>query len=327
MKQVVSAAVLAAAIGLALSACGGGDKAPTAAKEAAGSAAPDNMEAQQALTAKLNDYIDCYNSMDADLHRGITVYTRWIDDVEAGPTGKEGDGYGPAQVDAYRLKKCDEAITRAQAAKPALPALDGAAKDYLAQLHALAPLAEAAYSYYNRDDFEDDGFARGKQMHAPLMAALQAFTASSERFSDALEAQNDEAQRAQLAALEKADGRTMEFYRLSMMLEAKALVDFMSEDTFDVAAGAERIAAFNAISDEAHAKVKPEANSTGWSTFEMSAEQFRRESKERLARVRDKKPYSKLEKGWMDHPTLAPGGSPLKLMNAYNDLVQRGNRL
>lgn len=330
MKQVVSVAVLAAAVALTLSACGGNDKAPKAAKaDAAGAAsdAPGNVDAQQALTAKLNDYIDCYNGIDASVHRGITSYTRWMDDAQVGPTGKEDRGYGPAEVDDYKLKKCDEAVARALAAKPALPELDSAAKDYLAQLHALAPLAAEAYSYYNREDFEDDGFARGKQMHAPLMAALQSFTDSSERFSDALEKQNDQAQREQLAALEKADGRTMEFYRLSMMLEAKALVDFMTEDDFDVAAGAERVAAFNAISDEAHAKVKPETRSTEWSTFEMSAEQFRRESKERLARVRDKAPYSKIEQGWLDHPTLAPSGSPLKLMNAYNDLVQRSNQL
>lgn len=327
MKQVVSAAVLAAAVALTLSACGGNDKAPKAAKGAAASAAPDKADPQQALTVKLNDYIDCYNGIDSSVHHGINTYTGWMDDADAGPTGKERRGYGPAEVDDHQLKKCDEAVTRALAAKPALPELDKAAKDYLAQLHALAPLAGEAYSYYNRDDFEDDGFARGKQMHAQLMAALNNFTESSERFSDALEKQNDQAQREQLAALEKADGRTMEFYRLSMMLEAKALVDFMSEDDFDVAAGAERVAAFNKISDEAHAKVKPETRPTEWSTFEMSAEQFRRESKERLARVRDKTPYSKIEQGWLDHPTLAPSGSPLKLMNAYNDLVRRSNQL
>jgi hypothetical protein len=324
MKHVVSVAALAVSIALALSGCG--DTSPAKADPAA-EAATGQLDAQQSLTVKLNDYIDCYNSMDANLHRGIALYTDWIKDVKAGPTGHESQGYGPTVVDDYRLKKCDESIARALAAEPKLPALDGAAKDYLAQLHAMAPLAKEAHDYYDREDFQDDAFAKGKQIHAPLMAALTAFVTASETFSGELEKQNDQAQREQLAALEKAEGRTMEFYRLSMMLEAKTLVEVMGEDGFDVAAGAERVAAFNAISDEAHAKVKPAQNDTKWSTFEMSAEQFRRESKERLARVRDKTPYSKLETQWLDNPTLAPSGSPLKLLNKYNDLVQRSNLL
>jgi hypothetical protein len=324
MKHAVATAALAVSIALALTACG--DKSATNA-DAAADAASEQLDAQQALTVKLNDYIDCYNGVDANVHRGIDTYTGWIKDIDAGPTGKESRGYGPSPVDDYRLKKCDEAVNRALAAEPKLPALDAAAKTYLAQLHALVPLAKDAHDYYDREDFEDDQFAKGKQLHAPLMAALGAFSEASESFSDELEKQNDQAQREQLVALEKAEGRTMEFYRLSMMLEAKALVELMGEDGFDLAAGAERVAAFNAISDEAHAKVKPAQNDTAWSTFEMSAEQFRRESKERLARVRDKKPYGPMEIKWMEHPTLAPSGSPLKLLNKYNDLVQRSNLL
>jgi len=324
MKHAVRTATMAVSIALALSACGNKSADPAKAEAAAAS---EQLNAQEALTVKLNDYIDCYNAIDADQHRGMDTYTNWMKDPEAGPTGKETRGYGPRPVDGYGLKKCEETVNRALAAEPKLPALDAAAKDYLAQLHALEPLAKEAHDYYSREDFEDDGFAKGKQMHAPLMAAWTAFAASSETFSDELEKQNDQAQREQLAALEKAEGRTMEFYRLSMMLEAKALVDFMSDDSFDAAEGEKRVAAFNAISDEAHAKVKPAQNDTGWSTFEMSAEQFRREAKERVARVRDKKPYSKLEMEWMDNPTVAPSGSPTKLLAAYNDLVQRSNRM
>lgn len=327
MKHAGSAVLLAASIAVALSACGSKEATDKAAAGHDSEGEAQAQDAQQALTTKLNDYIDCYNGMDAGLHRGIDLYTQWIKDPKAGPSGREERGYGPTPVDDYRLKKCDESVNRALAATPALPELDAAAREYLAQLHALQPLAKQAHDYYDRQDYEDDGFALGKQMHAPLMAALSRFSTASEAFSDALEARNDAVQREQLAALEKAEGRTMAFYRLSMMLEAKAMVDLMSQDTFDAAAGAERVAAFNAISDEAHAKVVAPPNSTQWSTFEMSAEQFRREGKERLARVRDKKPYSPLEQKWLDNPTLAPSGSPGRLLKAYNDLVQRSNLL
>jgi predicted small lipoprotein YifL len=119
MKHVVSAAALAVSIALALSGCG--DKSPAKADPAA-EAATGQLDAQQSLTVKLNDYIDCYNSMDANLHRGIALYTDWIKDVKAGPTGRESQGYGPAVVDDFRLKKCDESIApragrRAEAAR------------------------------------------------------------------------------------------------------------------------------------------------------------------------------------------------------------------
>ncbi len=324
MKHAVRTATMAVSIALALSACGNKSADPAKAEAAAAS---EQLDAQEALTVKLNDYIDCYNAIDADQHRGIDNYLSWIKDPEAGPTGKESRPIGPRTVDGYGLKKCDETVTRALAAEPKLPALDAAAKNYLAQLHALEPLAKEASDYYTREDYEDDNFAKGKQLHAPFMAAWGGFVDASETFSDELEKQNDQAQREQLAALEKAEGRTMEFYRLSLMLEAKSLVDFMGEDGFDVAEGEKRVAAFNALSDEAHAKVKPAQNDTKWSTFEMSAEAFRRESKERVARVRDKKPYSKLEIQWMNDPTLAPSGSSTKLLAKYNDLVQRSNRM
>lgn len=326
MKHVFPTMTLAAAIALSLSACGG--KGGTAADGDKGAPASAQAEdAQQALTAKLNDYIDCYNAMDADIQRGFASYVGWMKDPKAGPSGRETRGYGPNPVDAHRLKKCDESITRALAAAPALPDLDEAGRHYLAELKTLQPLSSQAHDYYAREDYEDDGFALGKQLHAPLMAAMASFSTASDTFSEALETHNDALQRERLAALEKAEGRSMEFYRLSMMLEAKALVDLMAEDRFDVAAGAERVAAFNAISDEAHAKVKPAENDTAWSTFEMSAEQFRRAGKERLARVRDGKPYTRLEQGWLDNPLLAPSGSPGKLLKAYNDLVQRSNLL
>lgn len=176
-------------------------------------------------------------------------------DPKAGPTGREERPIGPPDLDANDLKTCDAAIPTAIAAAPALPELDKAAKAYLDSLHTLQPLTHAAYDYYKREDFEDDGYARGKAMHAPLMEALAAFVQASGVFSTALEAENDRAQQAQLQALEKQEGRTRTYYRLAIMMEAKSLMDLMAEDDFDVVQGRARLDAFNTIADEAHAKV------------------------------------------------------------------------
>ncbi|RTQ88985.1 MULTISPECIES: YiiG family protein [Stenotrophomonas] len=329
MSRTLSVAALAASLSLILTACGG--KAPAAAGDAAASGTPDASAApsdtQQQLTAKLNAYIGCFNALDSKTHGSIQSYTRWIKDVDAGPSGRETHVYGPFEISNYDMKQCDAPVTEAIAAKPALADLDAAAGHYQQALKALVPVSKDAHDYYDRQDYEDDQFAKGKQLHAPLMAAFKDFVAASETFNAELERQNDAAQREQLKALEQAEGRTREYYRLAMMLEAKAIMDLMSEDDFDQAKARERLDAFNRISDEAHAKVADqEPGKSDWEGFERGAENFRREGKERLQRVSEKKPYTDFERRMLDSPSMAPRGSASKLMQEYNTLVFQSNR-
>jgi len=329
MSRTLSIAALAASLSLVLAACGG--KAPATAGDAGSAGKPDAStapaDAQQQLTAKLNAYIGCFNALDSKTHGSIQSYTRWIKDVEAGPSGRETHVYGPFEISAYDLKQCDAPVTEAIAAKPALADLDAAAGHYQQALKALVPISKEAHDYYDRQDYEDDQFAKGKQLHAPLMAAFKDFVVASETFNAELERQNDAAQREQLKALEQAEGRTREYYRLAMMLEAKAIVEMMSDDDFDQAKARERLDAFNRISDEAHAKVADqEPGKSDWEGFEREAENFRREGKERLQRVSANTPYTDFERRMLDSPSMAPSGSAGKLMQEYNSLVFQSNR-
>ncbi|MDT3529836.1 YiiG family protein [Stenotrophomonas pavanii] len=329
MSRTLSVAALAASLTIVLAACG--SKAPATTGDAGPSSTPDasaaSSDAQQQLTAKLNAYIGCFNTLDSKTHGSIESYTRWIKDVEAGPTGRETQVYGPFEISDYDMKQCDGPVTEAMAAKPALAELDAAAGHYQQALKALVPISKEAHDYYDRQDYEDDRFAKGKQLHAPLMAAFKEFVAASATFNAELERQNDAAQREQLKALEQAEGRTREYYRLAMMLEAKAIMDLMSEDDFDQAKARERLDAFNRISDEAHAKVADqEPGKLDWNSFEREAENFRREGKERLKRVSENTPYTDFERRMLDSPSMAPSGSASKLMQEYNSLVFQSNR-
>ncbi|XQA73998.1 YiiG family protein [Xanthomonas sacchari] len=332
MKSSLRLAALAAAVSVFLTACGGKPAATPAGSDASAdanhaSADAGASDADQALTGKLNAYIECFNKVDGRIHEGAQQYVRWMADPKAGPTGKETSVYGPAPIDEYAMKLCDAPMTEAIAAKPSLPALDAAAKRYLAALKTLQPLANQARDYYDREDYQDDQFAKGKQLHAPLMAALSEFHEASEAFSHELEAQNDAAQREQLKAMEKAEGRTRDFYRLSMMLEAKDIVGLMQDDEFDTAKATALVAGFNSLSDEAHAKVaNQEPGKSDWSDFETAAENFRKESKARIKRVAEKIPYSAFEQRSLDNPIVAPEGSPARLLKSYNDLVFQSNR-
>lgn len=329
MSRTLSIAALAASLSLLLAACGG--KAPASAGDAGSSGKPDAStapaDAQQQLTAKLNAYIGCFNALDSKTHGSIQSYTRWIKDVDAGPSGRETNVYGPFEISDYDMKHCDAPVTEAIAAKPALADLDAAAGHYQQALKALVPISKEAHDYYERQDYEDDEFAKGKQLHAPLMTAFKDFVVASETFNTELERQNDAAQREQLKVLEQAEGRTREYYRLAMMLEAKAVVELMTEDDFDQAKARERLDAFNRISDEAHAKVADqEPGKLDWNSFERAAENFRREGKERVQRVSANTPYTDFERRMLDSPSMAPRGSAGKLMQEYNSLVFQSNR-
>lgn len=329
MSRTLSIAALAASLSLILAACG--DKTPTAAGGAGSSAKQEASaapaDAQQQLTAKLNAYIGCFNALDSKTHGSIQSYTRWIKDVDAGPSGRETNVYGPFEISDYDMKQCDAPVSEAIAAKPALADLDAAAGQYQQALKALVPISKEAHDYYERQDYEDDRFAKGKQLHAPLMTAFKDFVVASETFNAELERQNDAAQREQLKALEQAEGRTREYYRLAMMLEAKAIVELMTGDDFDQAKARERLDAFNRISDEAHAKVADqEPGKLDWNSFEREAENFRREGKERLQRVSANTPYTDFERRMLDSPSMAPRGSAGKLMQEYNSLVFQSNR-
>jgi hypothetical protein len=287
-------------------------------------AAPDNV------SAKLQSYITCYNKLDGRAHRTINRYASWVKDMKAGPTGNEKVIYGLYALFSDDVKECVAEFEHASAMRPALPALDSAGKAYIASLAAMDKLVADAYTYYDRENYKDDNFAKGKSMHGPLAAGFDGFVQASAVFSKALDVENDNLLSAQLAHIEKTEGRKLPYYQMALMAKAKQLADVLGDETFDAAAAAPRLEAFEAITDEAMAFVKPQKDGLPmeWSSFENSAEEFRKASKERFRRVRDNVPYSSGERmmlkpgsGWM------VDGSAEKLVKAYNTLVDASNRM
>ncbi|WP_167706086.1 YiiG family protein [Xanthomonas arboricola] len=322
MSSMFRVVVLAASVSVLVAACGG--KSPPATDAKTSEKQPDSL---QGVTAKLGAYIDCFNRIDAKVHAGARQYTAWMQDPFAGPTGRESGMTGPYDIDAYDMKQCDAPVSAAAAAHPSLPALDKAARDYRAAVKALQPISHAVADYYTRQDYEDDQFAKGKQLHPELMEVLATYADASTAFSAELDTQNDAAQREKLKMLEQGEGRTREYYRLAMMLDAKEIADALEQQQFDVPRVNTLLDGFNRLSDEAHAKVADqEPGRLDWNSFETAAETFRRQAKARVKRVVERTPYSKMEQGWLDNPSLAPEGSPRKLLNTYNALVFESNR-
>ena len=321
-------------LGLQLAACSkdSDTPAPTAApapvQQAAEPAKPQDTAAS--LDQKLGTYIECYNALDQKAHASIQRYASWVKNMEAGPSGMEKVVYGLYELaPEQNIKKCQADFAGAASLSPSLP-LDAVAKEYLEAMDKLRVLVSEAHSYYDRENYKDDQFAKGKELHPRLRQAMETFMAHSSKISSGIEAENDKRLEAEMRRLEKADGRKLPFLHMATMHEAKLLIRLISEDTFPAEEAGKRLLAYEQITDELLAALKtprsdPIADSN-WRRFADASEGFRKAAKERVRRIRDQVPYSTGEQ-----MMLKPGsdwmvdGSPGKALKAYNELVERSN--
>ncbi len=291
--------------------------------------APNNAAAET-NASKLQDYIACYNQLDGAAHRSIARYHSWVKDMAAGPSGKEQLVYGLYKIDVDAIAKCKTSFAQTAKLQPALARLDAAAVSYIDTLAELGNLVADANTYYDRENYKDDAFAKGKKLHPPLADSMKRFEEKSALFSDEIETENDKALDAEMQQLEKTEGRQLPYLHMAFMNRAKHLIRLIGEENFDAAAAAKILADYESLTDEAIAYVKKnnDSASTGWSSLERATEGFRKAAKERVRRIRDKVPYSEGEKmmlkpgsGWM------VDGSQEKVSRSYNELIEASNHL
>ncbi len=330
----------AAAAVFSLAACG--DKtaeAPTAAAAAAPApavvAAPapapaPEPVAQADATEKLNVYIDCFNETHERAHKAMERYASWVKDMKAGPTGKERVVYGTYTILEHTLAKCSQPLLAVVAVAPAIPQLDAAAKDYSTAINAWGKTLVDADKYYSRENYKDDQMAQGKAMHADIVKNYEAYDKATKAFSAALEVENDKRQLAQLAEVEKAEGRKYAYWHMSTMMSAKQLVNITESEQFDADAASAKLKAYEDASSGllAFAKTPGADVPMMFTTMENELEEFLVAAKQRIRRVRDKTPYNAGEKmnlsngaGWMVE------GSADRLVREYNELIESSNRM
>jgi hypothetical protein len=239
--------------------------------------------------------------------------------------------YGLYSLDKNDISQCQKDFEQAARQKPALEKLDAAGQRYAEALAALGTSVMDVHFYYEREDYKDDNFSKGKASHAGLVKTMRAFMDASETFSQLLDEENDKILTAQLAEIEKTEGRKSNYWRMSLMMQARRLVDVISDEDFPVDVATARLESFEKVADEAGAYAKAhedELSQLGsMIDMEMSVEDFRKASKERLRRIRDKEPYTRGEQmnlggssSWMVR------GSQGKVIWAYNKLVDASNR-
>lgn len=332
----------AAAVGLCLAACGQETSTPpspppvpavpvtAAAPAAAPTPAIDaQAEADRALNEKLGNYIsDCLNAFNDSMGQSDERYFLWVGSEETGPTGRERHVYGTYTVN--EPTQCRAAVTKAAAMLPADQALHAAAEAYISALETAVPLINDAYRYYEQEDYRDDGFAKGRQMHAPLVAAFKAFR-------DA---------RAQLSTLVDAQSRALTERRISRLAGDPAQAThvaveraiLLAQDLVNATKGWKvesrklvgiELEPFQALVTSFEARINelratPDAGRAG--SFASDADGLLQHAKGTMRRIRDGQAFSRGELmnlsgsgAWMCD------GAPPRMLKEYNDLVDTYN--
>lgn len=221
------AAVVAAALVFPVAASGPAQaQAPAATSPAA--APPASIEAGgsdlQAAIAKSNAYTALMNRTLRAI-QSWERYRSWVD-MSRGPTGRERYiSYG-----LYSLYDVAGEISRAEAAtarEPVMPELDQTVGRYIQAYQALAPLITRAERYYERKDYRDDNLAEGRDLHARMVPAAEAFLRERAALDAQMRSFKSDLDGRELAAIEKREGRSARWQVRNIMIQARAVMDLM----------------------------------------------------------------------------------------------------
>ncbi len=286
-------------------------------------------QADEAFDTKMSAYIECFNETHQVIDSAMERYASWVQDLSVGPTGKERNVYGVPKIDEGVVSKCN-AAAKLSGSAPALGVLDDSAKAYAAAVEAARPKVEELSTYYDRQDYKDDKFAKGKKLHQGMWASLLECEKTSDLFSEAIGKENDKRLEKELAQVEKESGQKLLWHKMVAARIAKQLLRPLEENTFDVKSVEQQLSRLSAHVDAtaAYAKAHPDEVPSRWSAFENALGGFLNAAKERMRRVRDREAYSNGEKMNIDNGTPhVVVGHPAKVGRAYNKMVTDGNAL
>lgn len=307
-----------------------GSEAVTEAAGGGGGGTPDDK-----LGEKLNPYITCINQATSSVRRAADRYADWVD-KDKGVTGTEKHVYGIFEIGDQST--CIDGVKKSADLEPDDPALETAANEYVTALQAAITVVDEAYKYYDEKNYEDDKFAKAKELHPKLVKAFDEHEAADKKLRELVVAQNDALLERELERIEKEQGQKLRWHQAKLMNVAKKLMDATDaqitetgEIALDVAKFEPAFAAYEKQLDElvAYTKAnKAETDSiTMFSRFVDGAEELKKAGKEMSRRKRDGK---KLDQSELERLSSWPEqveGSPMKFGKLYDDLVQASNSL
>ena len=323
MRQVVGMLMVLGAVGTGCKKEAAGAAAAPAAVVAPGAAEKKTAETAPAQevderaqrTAKINPIVECVNRTYNRAFEVRKAYLAW-----AGEKGPDGKRFSANLPELVVPKDCTD-LDKILAGPPSLPALDGAAKAYVTALRDLDAIARPLTTYYAQNGFEDDKWARGKAEHPKLMSGWATLATAQDALDLELTRELRKDAEARLARLEKQEGKKIAWHHADLMLRAEDVANAASakRDAIDAAkleaamVGLETSLAGWTSYVGAHAdETKGLADSDG---FGRAAQELVNQTHIVLRQAKD--PGKGKDDGY------AFG----QLIKAYNDLIDRSNRM
>lgn len=181
------------------------------------------------LVKKTNIYVRLLNRS----ARGLDSwkrYTSWAN-PKKNLTGKEKNAsYGLYSLYDDVIKTIIPKVLNTVDEDPKLPALDQSAKEYVKTLEVLHPLVAEADSYYDRQDYRDDNFVKGKELHPKLVDAFQAYMTAREKFDTELTTVKDSVDIQLLDRLEKEQGKKFAWHKKNIFMATSKTLDKLSNE-------------------------------------------------------------------------------------------------
>lgn len=308
----------------------GADAAAGAADAVDGVGGGGPPSEDQQLGQKLGGYIKCTNNVSSRVRDSGDRYFSWVDH-EKGLTGEEKNVYGLYSFPD--TKACKDGIAASKDLEPDDAEIEKAADDYLAALTELEPVASDANKYYDDEDYKDDKFAKGKELHPKLDAGFKKFSAADKVLHNLVATHNDALQLRELERIEKEQGKKLLYHTKKIMAEARHMVEIgeVPLNELELEKFTAALDKYEKALDEGQAYAKAndaEADSVSiYSMFLSSADEYKKAGKSLMRRVRDKEEFSSGDKMFLKSNPSMVDGTPAKLIAEYNDLISSSNNL
>ncbi|MBL8587344.1 MAG: DUF3829 domain-containing protein, partial [Methylobacteriaceae bacterium] len=161
---------------------------------------------------------------------------------------------------------------------------------YIEAYEAFAPVVTEAEGYYERKDYLVDKMAKGRELHVRLAPAAARYLAARDSLEKAMAGFKSGLDRAELADIERREGRSARWQARNVMIEARPIADLLPDDSrpvVDMAAFDAALARYGAAVTDFDAFAA--ANPNSFSAFESRPRSYLgklREFREKLARAR-----------------------------------------
>ncbi len=180
---------------------------------------------------RMSAYVQLINGFGKRVSESKERYLKWCDE-QTGPTGKEKNVYGLYDIDGY--KNQIEAAKKLIPQNPAL-AIDKHANDYIETSLPLINLVNEADYYYEQENYKDDNFLKGKELHPKLMSAFNSYEIALEKFKTEYQRIYTERAAKQNEELRK-QGKTLALDLQGIVNQSEVLLNELMPLAFDLKA-------------------------------------------------------------------------------------------